>query len=109
MADITYIWLGKEEGVHYLFLITGAYSKKIVGRSVADNMRHENAVAALRMALKQCRKKERPFHPSNKGLQYCAKVYAANLNCHKMPISMTEGSLVPYSQTFGNEMHVFEI
>lgn len=91
VADITYIWLGKEDGFHYLFLITDAYSKKIVGWSVADNMRHENAVAALRMALKQCRKDDRPIHHSDKGLQYCAKAYVAILNRHKMPISMTEG------------------
>lgn len=86
-----YIWLGKEDGFHYLFLITDAYSKKIVGWTVADNMRHENAVAALRMALKQCRKGDRPIHHSDKGLQYCAKAYVAILNRHKMPISMTEG------------------
>lgn len=91
VADITYIWLGKEHGFHYLFLITDAYSKKIVGWSVADNMRHENAVAALRMALKQCKKGDRPIHHSDKGLQYCAKAYVAILNRRKMPISMTEG------------------
>lgn len=91
VADITYIWLGKEDGFHYLFLITDAYSKKIMGWSVADNMRHENAVAALRMALRQCRKGDRPIHHSDKGLQYCAKAYVAILNRHKMKISMTEG------------------
>lgn len=91
VADITYIWLGKEDGFHYLFLITDAYSKKIVGWAVADNMRHENAIAALRMALKQCRKGDRPIHHSDKGLQYCAKAYVAILNRHKMPVSMTEG------------------
>lgn len=91
VADITYIWLGKEDGFHYLFLITDAYSKKIVGWSVADNMRHENAIAALRMALRQCRKDDCPIHHSDKGLQYCAKAYVAILNRHKMPISMTEG------------------
>ncbi|MDE6205167.1 MAG: IS3 family transposase [Duncaniella sp.] len=91
VADITYIWLGKEVGFHYLFLITDAYSKKIVGWSVADNMRHENAVAALRMALKQCRKGDRPIHHSDKGLQYCAKAYVAILNRRKIQISMTEG------------------
>ncbi len=91
VADITYIWLGKEEGFRYLFLITDAYSKKIVGWTVADNMRHENAIAALRMAIKQCRKGDHPIHHSDKGLQYCAKAYVAILNRHKMQISMTEG------------------
>ena len=91
VADITYIWLGKEAGFHYLFLITDAYSKKIVGWAGADNMRYENAVSALRMALKQCRKGDRPTHYSDKGLQYCAKAYVSILNRRKMPISMTEG------------------
>lgn len=91
VADITYIWLCKEAGFHYLFLITDAYSKKIVGWAVADNMRHENAVSALRMALKQCRKGDRPIHHSDKGLQYCANAYVSILNRRKMPISMTEG------------------
>lgn len=91
VADITYIWLGNEDGFHYLFLITDAYSKKIVGWTVADNMRHENAVAALRMAIRQCRKGDRPIHHSDKGLQYCAKAYVSILSRHKMPISMTEG------------------
>lgn len=91
VADITYIWLGPEEGFHYLFLITDAYSKKIVGWAVADNMRHENAIAALRMALGQCRRGDRPIHHSDKGLQYCAKAYVEILNRRKMQISMTEG------------------
>lgn len=40
VADITYIWLGREEGFHYLFLITDAYSKKdsrmVCGRQYAS-------------------------------------------------------------------------
>lgn len=41
VSDITCIWLG--DCFWYLFLITDAYSKKIVGWEVADNMRHEGA------------------------------------------------------------------
>lgn len=89
VSDITYIWLG--DRFHYLFLITDAYSKKIVGWEIADNMRHENAVTALKMALKQCRKGDKPIHHSDKGLQYCAKKYVSMLHRRKMTISMTEG------------------
>lgn len=85
VSDITYIWLG--DRFHYLFLITDAYSKKIVGWEIADNMRHENAVTAL----KQCRKGDNPIHHSDKGLQYCAKKYVSMLQRRKMTISMTEG------------------
>ena len=89
VSDITYIWLG--DCFHYLFLITDAYSKKIVGWKVADNMRHENAIEALKMALKQCGRGDRPIHHSDKGLQYCARKYTSMLTRRKMPISMTEG------------------
>ena len=89
VSDITYIWLGNV--FYYLFLVTDVYSKKIVGWAISDNMRHENAVEALRMALKQCRKGDRPIHHSDKGLQYCAKAYVEILKRKKMPISMTEG------------------
>ena len=89
VSDITYIWLGKR--FYYLFLITDAYSKKIVGWKVADNMRHENAIEALKMAFKQCRRGDHPIHHSDKGLQYCAKKYTSMLKRRKMPISMTEG------------------
>lgn len=89
VSDITYIWLG--DCFHYLFLITDAYSKKIVGWRVSDNMRHENAVEALKMALKQCKRGQKPIHHSDKGLQYCAKTYTAMLERRGIQISMTEG------------------
>lgn len=89
VSDITYIWLG--DCFYYLFLITDAYSKKIVGWTLADNMRHENAISALRMALAQCKRGQKPIHHSDKGLQYCAKAYVAILLRRKLQISMTEG------------------
>ena len=89
VSDITYIWLG--DCFYYLFLITDAYSKKIVGWEIADNMRHENAERALKMALKQLKKGQYPIHHSDKGLQYCAKTYVEKLKRRKIRISMTEG------------------
>ncbi|MCM1139862.1 MAG: IS3 family transposase [Muribaculum sp.] len=89
VSDITYIWLG--DSFWYLFLITDAYSKKIVGWEVADNMRHENAVTALKMALKQRKKGVDTIHHSDKGLQYCARKYTSMLSKRGIKISMTEG------------------
>ena len=89
VSDITYIWLG--DCFYYLFLITDAYSKKIVGWEIADNMRHENAETALKMASRQLKKGQCPIHHSDKGLQYCAKTYVAKLMRRKIRISMTEG------------------
>ena len=89
VSDITYIWLGN--CFYYLFLITDAYSKKIVGWEIADNMRHENAETALKMASRQLKKGQCPIHHSDKGLQYCAKTYVEKLKRRKIRISMTEG------------------
>lgn len=91
VSDITYIWLADSKCFHYLFLITDAYSKKIVGWEISDNMRHENAITALKMALKQLRKGDSPIHHSDKGLQYCAKKYVGMLDRRHIKISMTEG------------------
>ena len=51
MADITYIPI--KDRFAYLFLITDAYSRKIVGFHVSDNMRVDSAVVALQKALNQ--------------------------------------------------------
>jgi transposase InsO family protein len=37
----------------YLSIVTDAYSKKIMGYYVADNMNTESSVKALNMAIKQ--------------------------------------------------------
>lgn len=50
-SDITYV--ETQQGFIYLFLITDAYSRKIVGWSVSDTMEADNAVIALQMALSQ--------------------------------------------------------
>ncbi len=65
--------------------------RKIVGWEIADNMRHENAMTALKMAFRQCRRGQHPIHHSDKGLQYCAKPYVEMLRRRHARISMTEG------------------
>ena len=51
VSDITYIPL--KERFAYLFLITDAYSRKIVGYHVSDDMKVSSAVVALKQALAQ--------------------------------------------------------
>ena len=50
VSDITYV--ETEEGVHYLSLVTDAYSRKIMGYEVSDDMRAESVVKALRRAAR---------------------------------------------------------
>ena len=51
VSDITYIPL--KERFAYLFLITDAYSRKIVGYHVSDDMKVSSAAVALKQALAQ--------------------------------------------------------
>ena len=91
VADITYI--GKRDKPSYLSLITDAYSKKIMGYFVADNLNAESSVMALKMAIKQRTQKDLPLiHHSDRGLQYCADQYQKVLTKHKILCSMTQNS-----------------
>ena len=91
VSDITYI--GKREKPCYLSLITDAYSKKIVGYNVSNNLNTESSLIALRLAVKQRKNKKIPLiHHSDRGLQYCANEYQKILAKNKIKPSMTQNS-----------------
>ena len=88
VSDITYI--GKREKPCYLSLITDAYSKKIMGYYVADNMNTESSIQALKMAVKSRKDDMAPLiHHSDRGVQYCADDYQKALLKNKIQCSMT--------------------
>lgn len=89
VSDITYV--ETEEGVHYLSLVTDAYSRKIMGYEVSDDMRAESVVKALRLAARQRKTHRALIHHSDRGLQYCSAVYQQELKRHGMTPSMTDG------------------
>ena len=88
VSDITYLRTNK--GFMYLFLITDAYSRKIVGWSLSASLRIEGAVEALRMAIKQCVHTKGLIHHSDRGIQYCSESYVRLLREAGIVISMTE-------------------
>jgi putative transposase len=91
VSDITYI--GKRDNPCYLSLVTDAYSKKIMGYYVADNMNTESSLKAFKMALKHRNNKNLPLiHHSDRGIQYCANDYQKQLNKNKILCSMTQNS-----------------
>jgi transposase InsO family protein len=103
MSDITYI--KTERGNCYLNMITDAFSRKIVGYAIADNMETESMIAALIMAQKQKQNKEiSTIHHSDRGLQYCSKEYASQINQNNMRLSMTENS-DPYENALAERMN----
>lgn len=89
VSDITYI--ATQRGYMYLFLITDAYSRKIMGYHLSHRLQAKGAVAALRMALKQRQFPERALiHHSDRGIQYCSTNYIKALQAAGIAISMTE-------------------
>jgi putative transposase len=91
VSDITYIKTQRE--FLYLFLITDAYSKKILGYRLAKNLDSLHAVNSLQDAIKNtCQPITGLIHHSDRGIQYCSKEYTDLLNNHGISISMTENS-----------------
>ncbi|MEY2916725.1 MAG: hypothetical protein RIS73_439, partial [Bacteroidota bacterium] len=88
VSDITYIPL--KDRFAYLFLITDAYSRKIVGHHVSDDMKVSSAVVALKKALDQKPDETIVIHHSDRGIQYCSNEYVALLQKNNALISMTQ-------------------
>jgi transposase InsO family protein len=91
VSDITYI--GKRDQPCYLSLVTDAYSKKIMGYYVAENLNTQSSLKALKMALKHRKSNILTLiHHSDRGLQYCANEYQRELIKNKVLCSMTQNS-----------------
>lgn len=89
VADITY--LETIDGNSYLHLITDAYSKQIMGYELCNNMEASSTLKALQMAIGRRRYPSDPLiHHSDRGLQYCSKLYVNHLLENHIQISMTE-------------------
>ncbi|MEG3620371.1 IS3 family transposase [Magnetovibrio sp. PR-2] len=89
VSDITY--LESDEGVHYLSLVTDAYSRKIMGYEVSRQMKAKDVAKALSMAIKARRSQKPLIHHSDRGLQYCSAIYQTILAAHHIRPSMTDG------------------
>jgi putative transposase len=103
VSDITYIQT--EEGNCYLNMITDAYSRKIVGYTLADNLETESMIGALKMAMsnKQC-KTQQTIHHSDRGGQYCSKEYVSLASRNNIRLSMTETG-DPYENALAERMN----
>ena len=75
VSDITYI--KTDEGHSYLALVTDAYSRKIMGWSLENNMKVSMVKDALEMAHKNCVFNHKNIiHHSDRGIQYCCPDYS---------------------------------
>lgn len=90
VSDITYIKSG--DVVKYLYLITDAYSQKIVGWNLSEDLKANSALKALKRAL-STNKSIVPnslIHHSDRGIQYCSTEYTELLTQKGILISMTK-------------------
>src|SRR6185436_1002482 len=93
-----------KERFAYLYLITDAYSRKIVGFYVSDDMRVTSAVVALQKAIDQKPADAIVIHHSDRGLQYCSNDYVALLKQHHARISMTQNG-DPYENAMAERVN----
>ena len=70
VSDITYI--KTDNGHEYLSLITDAYSKKIMGYQLLNNLSTAGPLEALELAIKNRKYTHDLIHHSDRGLQYCS-------------------------------------
>ena len=103
VSDITY--LKTEEGNCYLNMVTDAFSRKILGYAVADNMGTESMIKALKMAtaFKQ-NNLISTIHHSDRGIQYCSTEYHRLTAKNNIRLSMTENS-DPYENALAERMN----
>jgi putative transposase len=88
-SDITYFFC--LEQFFYIVFIMDVYSRRIIGYSIADNMRAENNLLALETAVKTrgiAKYQYTLIHHSDKGTQYASDSYTEMLEKYQIRISM---------------------
>lgn len=103
VADITLV--DTLDSNSYLHLITDAYSKQIMGYELCDDMEATSTLKALQMAIGNRKYPQQPLiHHSDRGLQYCSKLYVNHLLKNNIQISMTENG-DPYENAIAERMN----
>lgn len=91
VSDITY--LRTESSFVYLSLITDAYSRKIMGYHVSQQLKAQGCIIALKKAISglcASNTNRKLIHHSDRGIQYCCEAYTSILQQNNISISMTQ-------------------
>lgn len=102
VADITY--LPTKQGHRFLHLLTDAYSKKIMGYELSQDMLASSTLKALKSALEQRQYRGPLIHHSDRGLQYCSATYTQELQEAGIQISMTQDGS-PYDNAIAERVN----
>lgn len=87
VADITYVRL--RETFLYLAIVLDAFSRRVVGWELGEDLRAELALRALDRALADRQIEAGIVHHSDRGVQYCCSAYVEKLQAHGFIISMS--------------------
>lgn len=90
VSDITYLRVGG--GFAYLFLVTDAVSKRIMGYHLSHTLGHQGAIHALRMAIENIKDPRGIIHHSDRGVQYCCHQFLDELKTLSIYSSMTDAN-----------------
>lgn len=101
-SDITYV--RTRQGTCYVNLVTDAYSRKIMGYTVAANMESVSMSRALVMALNAKQSTAATIHHSDRGLQYCSRHYVGLATERGLRMSKTQHS-DPYENALAERMN----
>ena len=86
-ADISYVWT--KEGWLYLAVVIDLFARRVVGWATSDRLHKELALSALRRAITMRIPPKGLIHHADRGRQYCAIAYQAELRRHGIWISMS--------------------
>jgi transposase InsO family protein len=87
VADITYVRL--RETFLYLAVVLDAYSRRVVGWELGEDLRAELALGALNRALADRAIEPGIVHHSDRGVQYCCQAYVERLRACGFVVSMS--------------------
>lgn len=87
VADITYV--PTAEGWLFVAAVMDLYSRQILGWSAWDNLEVSGPLQALKRALANRRYPNGVIHHSDRGVQYAAHAYRAELNARGLVASMS--------------------
>jgi transposase InsO family protein len=87
VADITYVRL--RETFLYLAMVLDAYSRRVIGWELGEDLSADLALGALDRALADRPLAPGIMHHSDRGVQYCSLAYVEKLQAHRFLISMS--------------------
>jgi transposase InsO family protein len=99
VADITYVRL--RETFVYLAMVMDAYSRRVVGWELGEDLRAELALGALDRALADRNIEAGIVHHSDRGVQYCSTAYVERLQAYGFAISMSRTGN-PYDKDYAS-------